>query len=169
MNPLSLLPPPPPPSTNFFNDPHTTTTTVETPLALASGDEPGRVYTIRVHHHHPCLSSTSKYSPLSSTPPRTRDMGRVSSPLPPLLFFFRFLFPPFFSSQPRSFFQLSFPLPLASAVVARAKGDKPRHYRVDRHFRHAEDGTSLRVPAVSVINPLATLRKYLLLLPPRML
>lgn len=167
MNPLSLLPPPPP-STNFFNDPHNHH--YRGNLASSATNQAASTRsacTTTTRASPPPRNTLLSLQPLHT--PRTRDTGRVSSPLPPLLFFFRFLFPPFFSSQPRSFFQLSFPLPLASAVVARAKGDKPRHYRVDRHFRHAEDGTSLRVPAASVINPLATLRKYLLLLPLRML
>lgn len=110
---------------------------METPLALASGDEPGRVYTIRVHHHHPCphrsppprntpLSSSRMPSPHPMPPPRAANTRHAAF----LLFFLRFYFssvssfPFFFLFLLSSIFLPTFlpsPNPLASVVVARAK------------------------------------------------
>lgn len=167
MNPLSLLPPPPP-STNFFNDPHTTTTTVETSLARRRTRP--RLHDPRAPPPPVPLLHLEILSSLFNPSTRREHATRGAF----LLLFLRFYF-----SSVSSFLLFFLPnLDLSSnfpslspsrALLSRAKGDKPRHYRVDRHFRHAEDGTSLRVPAASVINPLATLRKYLLLLPLRML
>lgn len=171
MNPLSLLPPPPS-STNFFNDPHNHHYRGNP----ASSCERRRT---RPRLHDPrappppvpaSLSSTSKYSslffphaqPAPNAPSSRREHAtrRVSPLLPPLLFFFRFLFPLFFSFP--SFLDLSsnfppFSQPPRERCCRASKSDKPRHYRVDRHFRHAEDGTSPRVPTASVINRLLPL------------